>query len=379
VPEPLAIVGASARAAAASAVRAGFQPVTADLFADLDLRRIATATRISPYPEGLLDWLRAIEPPAWMYTGALENYPELVDQMAWIAPLWGNPGDVLSEVRSPWNLAHALCENGFLFPVTKALPDGLPRDSSWLMKTYRGASGSGVWPLAEQISAPLASDAVFQKRIAGLACAATFVAMDDTSMLYGVTRQLIGESWLGARGFQYAGSIGLLPIPDAVEKTLNEIGDVLTKQFELSGLFGVDFILDGEQVWTLEVNPRYTASVEICERATGSNAIAFHLTDWPHVDVAHRSTWSRLPALVHGKAILFAKRDVVISEAFAETALAEALLSPWPTLADVSPAGTRIPAGRPIITVFARGSAVDEVEQRLRDRVAEVESRLYAD
>ena len=23
-----------------------------------------------------------------MYTGALENHPELVDQMAWISPLW---------------------------------------------------------------------------------------------------------------------------------------------------------------------------------------------------------------------------------------------------------------------------------------------------
>src|SRR5687768_8535892 len=96
--DPLAIVGASARSAAASAVRAGFQPITADLFADADLRRIATATRISPYPEGILDWLRTMQPPAWMYTGALENHPELVDQMAWVAPLWGNPGEVLTRV-----------------------------------------------------------------------------------------------------------------------------------------------------------------------------------------------------------------------------------------------------------------------------------------
>ena len=112
VSQPLAIVGASTRSAAASAVRAGFQPITADLFADADLRAIATATRISPYPEGLVDWFRAVEPPAWMYTGALENHPELVDQLAWIAPLWGNPGDVLARVRSPWELAKALSDAG---------------------------------------------------------------------------------------------------------------------------------------------------------------------------------------------------------------------------------------------------------------------------
>src|SRR3954471_8212952 len=102
---PLAIVGASTRAAASSAVRAGFQPLAADLFADADLRQIATATRISPYPEGFADWLRTIEPPGWMYTGALENHPDLIDQLAWIAPLWGNPGEVLARVRSPWNLS----------------------------------------------------------------------------------------------------------------------------------------------------------------------------------------------------------------------------------------------------------------------------------
>ena len=45
---PLAIVGASTRSAAESAVRAGFQPLAADLFADADLQQIATTTRIRP-------------------------------------------------------------------------------------------------------------------------------------------------------------------------------------------------------------------------------------------------------------------------------------------------------------------------------------------
>src|SRR4029079_11746338 len=124
------IVGASARAAAASAVRAGFQPVTADLFADLDLRRIATATRISPYPDGFLDWLSPLALPCWMYTVAMENHPELIDQMAWIAPLWGNAGDVLHEVRNPFTLAASLCDAGLPFPETRTSPAGPPHDGS---------------------------------------------------------------------------------------------------------------------------------------------------------------------------------------------------------------------------------------------------------
>jgi predicted ATP-grasp superfamily ATP-dependent carboligase len=381
---PLAIVGASARAAAASAVRAGFQPVTADLFADLDLRRIASATRISPYPDGLLDWLRVIQPRAWMYTGALENHPKLIDQMAWIAPLWGNPGDVVTDVRNPLHLAASLRDAGLLFPETCTTPEALPRDGSWLVKSYRGASGSGVHVLNLKngsSSFRSASDApcFYQQRVSGVPCAATFVALDNTAALIGVTRQLIGAAWLRARGFQFAGSIGPLPVSAAVNGTLMQIGDVLSKSFELSGLFGVDFILDGESVWTVEVNPRYTASVEICERALGWCAIEAHANNWPHMHAKRTSAWSRLPTLVHGKAILFAKRNFVISDEFAEMGLAEAVREPWPTLADISAAGTRIDVGRPVLTIFAWGGDGDEVERKLRDRVADIKARLYAD
>lgn len=374
--QPLAIVGASTRSAAASAVRAGFQPLAADLFADADLRAIATTTRISPYPDGFLDWLRAIEPPAWMYTGALENHPALVDQMAWIAPLWGNPGDVLARVRSPWELSEALTSAGLLFPEIRETFDGLPLDGSWLVKSYQGASGSGVRIFDGQENSTT-RDHVYQRRVAGVPCAAVFAALDNTSVLIGVTRQLIGEPWLRGHGFQYAGSIGVLPMTLSVNEAIEKIGVVLTQTFELSGLFGVDFILDGERVWPVEVNPRYTASVEICERATGMNAIALHVVDWPEVDINRLAPSGAASTNLHGKAILFAKQDIAISESFAEYALAEALREPWPTLADVSPAATVIEAGRPILTLFSEGRSEAEVERRLRERVTELEQLIY--
>jgi uncharacterized protein len=388
---PLAIVGASTRSAAASAVRAGFQPLCADLFADADLRAIATTTRISPYPEGFADWLRAVEPPAWMYTGALENHPQLVDQLAWIAPLWGNPGDVLQRVRSPWALQSVLENASLLFPETRDSADDLPRDGSWLTKTYHGASGSGVrvWDEAakvgdREITSFFESNylleshgPVFQRRIDGVPCAAVFTAIDGASALIGVTRQLVGEAWLGAHGFQYCGSIGQLPVSDTVRSTIEQIGQVLTEEFELTGLFGVDFVLEGGNVWIIEVNPRYTASVEICERATGIDAVTAHVAGISHAPIHRLIESSVASPLTHGKATLFAKRDLEISQVFAEISLAEALRVPWPTLADVSPAGTRVEAGRPILTVFAEGGDVNDVEARLRERVLELEQLVY--
>ncbi len=320
-----------------------------------------------------------------MYTGALENYPELVDQMAWIAPLLGNPGDVLARVRSPWELSDVLRGAGLLFPETRASAVRLPLDGGWLAKTYNGASGSGVRALNEERGTrseeELRADTLcFQKRIDGTPCAAVYVGSGDGATLLGITRQIIGEPWVRAHGFQYAGSIGPWPVAAATRATLEQLGDVLVEQFELSGLFGVDFILDGEQVWTVEVNPRYTASVEIVERCTGVKAIAAHVAacgglgaDLASVEEAAAGDLS----ICHGKATLFSARDVVVSEEFADDSIAESLQTPWPTLGDVSGAGTPIECGRPVLTMFASGTSVAEVEQRLRERVVEVESRLY--
>jgi predicted ATP-grasp superfamily ATP-dependent carboligase len=387
VKPPLAIVGASTRSAAASAVRAGFQPLAADLFGDTDLQRIATTTRIRPYPEGFLDWMRAVEPPSWMYTGALENYPELVDQMAWISPLLGNPGDVLARVRSPWELAGVLRSSGLLFPETRDLADGLPSDGSWLAKTYNGASGSGVRVFG---GIENTTDHVcYQKRIDGTPCAAVYVANEGVAQLLGVTRQIIGEPWLRSHGFQYAGSIGPWPVAPAARETLTRLGNVLSEQFELAGLFGVDFILDGERVWTVEVNPRYTASVEIVERCTGAKAIAAHVAACGGpAEASERAGPSSAPKFdedapvrsepnCHGKATLFATRDVVISQEFADYSIAESLHTPWPALGDISSAGTLVENGRPVLTMFTGGTSVAEVEHRLRERVVEAENRLY--
>src|SRR6516164_4132875 len=90
--EHLLIFGASARAAAFSALRAGLRPWCADLFADADLQCRCPATRIEggQYPDTLVEMSRNAPPGPWMYTGGLENHPALVGRITKRHPLWGN-------------------------------------------------------------------------------------------------------------------------------------------------------------------------------------------------------------------------------------------------------------------------------------------------
>jgi len=128
----------------------------------------------------------------------------------------------------------------------------------------------------------------------------------------------------------------------------------------------------------LEVNPRYTASTEIVERFSGLNAIEKHAAACRGQALSELGgDTTRAKARACGKAILYARHDLVVSRTFAEWSLAESNREPWPTLGDVSPAGTPIEAGRPILTVFAEGSEETEIESRLREKSRAIEDRLY--
>src|SRR5215470_12886144 len=90
--QPLVIVGASVRAAAFSALRAGLQPWCADLFADADLQQVCPAHRLAKrqFAGGLLPLLSKAPGGPWMYTGGLENRPNVVRGLTQFRPLWGN-------------------------------------------------------------------------------------------------------------------------------------------------------------------------------------------------------------------------------------------------------------------------------------------------
>ena len=85
----IVIVGASARAAAFSALRAGLAPWCADLFADADLaaRCPAVAVPFDQYPHGFLKIVRQAPPGPWLFTGGLENHPKLIDRIACDRPV----------------------------------------------------------------------------------------------------------------------------------------------------------------------------------------------------------------------------------------------------------------------------------------------------
>jgi predicted ATP-grasp superfamily ATP-dependent carboligase len=371
----LLIVGASARAAAFSAARAGLVPWSWDRFGDSDLRARHRVELVADYTAELLQLLAAQPGVPLMYVGALENYPRLVDRLAENRPLYGNTGPVLRDVRDPFRLARVLGEQDLLFPEVRRDAAGLPRDGSWLYKPLRSCGGWRISPLDETFAESVEEQGTyFQRRVTGESCAAIYVAARGIATLLGVTRQLIGESWTGASGFQYCGSIGPLALPESLLAQYRKLGNVLSSEFGLTGLFGVDVVVEEQRVCCIEVNPRYTASVEVLEQGLGIRAIEHHVQAFQQQVLPAEP---REPAGQQvGKVILYAREEIKGKQALWRTLLEENRDLQWPLVTDIPMPESVILAQAPMLTLWATGVSGEEVESALRKRVVEFGERL---
>jgi predicted ATP-grasp superfamily ATP-dependent carboligase len=378
--EHLLIFGASARAAAFSALRAGLRPWCADLFADADLQVRCPAMRLpGRYPHSFLDLAATDLPGPWMYTGGLENRPALVGRMARRRPLWGNSEGELVHARHPGLVNAALDRAGLPAPAVGFERGLLAPRGRWLVKPLRSAGGRGIHFLNERPAERRGVPVYYQEYIDGEPCSLVYAGDGKRAWCLGLTRQLVGAAWLHAGPFQYCGSVGPLDLGVVRQPAPERLGNVVVAGCGLRGLFGIDGVLHDGTFWPVEINPRYPASVEVLEHATGLPALAWHRRAFVNEQDAP------LPALTSpaggyvGKAILFARAELTFPAdgPWRDVLRAPAPVTELPPFADVPPAGEVIAAGHPVLTLFGRGESAAACEAELRRSAADLDRRLF--
>lgn len=375
----LNILGASARAAATSALRAGFAPAASDRFGDLDLRHSATYFESTgTYPLSLPATLERMPRAPWIYTGALEDEPDLVAKLEQIRPLWGNPEGVLRRIRNPFLVSAALTDTETpMAPVREdgrkdtappfASDRGFDRDGiEWLRKRY---PGGGI----DARDGKALRHPYLQRWIEGQPASALFVADSVGCRCCGCTLQLVGESWLDAPALAWCGNVGPLQTSDVERAAVEALGERLRSRFRLRGLFGVDFILVPPKtpgaprgIIPIEVNPRFTGAVEVLERAGNLRALELHAAAFqsPHPgSPAVGIPFEAPPGRVAGRAIVYAASTCVViwppAHAFASPD-GEAV---W--AADLPSSGTRLERGQPVLSVFAQATSISACKAQL--------------
>jgi len=394
---------------AESACRSGWTVYAADLFCDLDLQAVAQLAMAvaftadgarAGYPWSLLAASAAFPPDAvWCYTGAIENHPELIDAISRVRPLAGNRGDALRRLRDPVAVAASAGAAGLSFPATHFSPDGVPLDGTWIVKPLAGAGGRGIrrWTPAvastggiEHVAMPR-PPAIWQRFMPGMPVSAAYCFSRRSSQLLGVSRQLLGEPWCHADPFAWCGAVTLraaedLPQFDHLRADLVRLGNVLAERMGPIGLVGVDLVVTADgHVEVIEINPRPTASMELYERSGSGSIAGMHLAacgygtgsegPFAHAPRQSASTWA--------KAVLFTAEQATVSRPLIDALYRESdswtqADGGWPALADIPRPGQTIPAGAPVVTIFAASRSADDATALLRERVGRIDALLSA-
>lgn len=376
------IVGASTRAAAWSAWRAGYRPVCVDAFADRDLLQIAEVLP-ADYPAGVAAALADVDADGWMFVGAMENHRGSLRELQSLPRLgryYGPPLTAMECLRDPFWLAERL-RSLECYPDVAAASSRRARGqdapaTKWLSKPLHGGGGLGIREAHASIPP---SRHYHQRYIHGTPMSALYRITSTNCERLMVCEQLIGLQEASPPGqFVFCGAIAVPSITATQAVHLDNIVATLLDGLDYCGLIGIDLVWDGAKFWVIEANPRYTASTELWELTTRQSAAAAHIAAFSDLsprprrggegqgEGASASNGSR----ILGKAILLADRDVIAPNL--DRFLAERPTWSVPWIADVPATGAEIPKGAPVCTVFVGGAAVDEVRRKLIRRLRRV-------
>ena len=374
----LLIVGASTRAAAFSALRAGFTPLCLDLFADADLSQQATVLKIEDYPSGLIESLEALPKMPLVYVGGVENSPDVLKVSEELHELWGNTGSEVANVRDVDKLASAMRLAQVQIPEWRSSEDPPPTDGTWIVRPLAGSGGRGIehWADSSKKSAVLQEPHLFQQLVQGESFSAAYATKpnDGDIRFIGVTRQLVGLEAANAHEFQWCGNVAPTTLSIPVEHKMRRVGNLLKWKFGLTGLFGVDFLVtDDEEVFITDVNPRYPASLELLEFATGQALFDSHARCYrPELDVDH--TILKADDQFFGRVVLYSPQAFTLN-----TDLTTEKSDPmkFPSLADLPSQGEKFEAGDPICSIYATGTTTQDCENNLKSRLQAMRQQLF--
>jgi uncharacterized protein len=364
--EAVLLAAISGRALAESARRGGFVPLVADFFGDQDTVAAAAAhVQVDGFARGFhepqlmaaLERLAARHGPIGIVCGTgFEDRPQILAQLAQRWPLFGNDADKVARVKDPEVFA-AVCHCcGVPFPEIALQPPAL---DGFVAKRRGGSGGAHVANhVADASESRACSDIYYQARVPGRPVSALLLANGISAIVLGFSAQWASPT--SRQPFRYGGAVRPADIRPDVAARLGKAACWLASALSLVGLNSADFMVDGDDFWIVEINPRPGATLDIFETfgSGAGNASLFSL----HMAACAGDLFDEAPRLDGAKAsaICYASCDVAAPDQFE-----------WPDWsADRPNDGLAIRAGEPLCTVHAGAATAAAAKALVDERLA---------
>lgn len=406
----LVIVGASGRSAAQRASLLGMEVIAIDQFGDRDLKSVAQVhSTHSVLDQDELTWqtwcqvhlpphpgLNRCQPPL-LLCGGMENRADVMDWFTRSSLACGWNLKMLEELRSPDAWQRWANGAGLLWPETRCLgwDPQLAMDAwnpepcgDWLAKSRTGAGGLGV---RKWHGETLQKSEYLQRLIVGEVLGVTFVNIKEQSYLAGCMKSWTEESFWGPLPFIYRGSVGPIPLSIDEQQRLLNFANRVRDETGLQGVWQADFVKNQDGWWLLEINPRWSSSMELLEVSYGISLVARHvaavlgtgLSTMSPIDWNDYALRSREPiGSIIGKVVQYARGELSPDHAMLERwwaarwdGMAASLLK-GNRLADIPGETTVIPFGYPVCTEYAVGRSIDQVRDQLQRSIISQDLRV---
>jgi predicted ATP-grasp superfamily ATP-dependent carboligase len=195
----------------------------------------------------------------------------------------------------------------------------------------------------------------YQRRVRGEAVSALVLGHGGEGLVLGFSTQWVAPTL--EKPFRFGGAARPAELGPRIVARLAAAVRRLIAALPLKGLNSIDFLVDGDDFWLLEINPRPGATLDIFEPAQGS-LFAWHVCACAGL----LPQQVRIPEAATAIAIVYAEEDVAVTPGL-----------DWPQwTADRPRAGTIVRAGDPLCTVFARAATAAESRRLVTARAERI-------
>ncbi|MDD1729430.1 MAG: ATP-grasp domain-containing protein [Methanospirillum sp.] len=339
------VAGFSTRHVVASAVRAGLEVCAIDNFCDQDLRNITIACarfeELIELPDIIRRFCTEYRVDAVITTSGAEDLTGLP------APILGTDPNTAARFLDKEKTQQFFEEHGF--PAPSRVAQGI---FPAMLKPCRGSGGwrNALVTCDEDIrrwkSLFLDEPYLLQEVAPGIPASVCCVADGRRARAVAANLQILRGGDEARYGF--CGSV--TPFRHPLTGMMRGMAEEIAGASGCKGVVGVDFLVTDDRIIPIEINPRFVATLDTIECATGCNLVRMH------IDACH----GILPAVVPEgertciRQILFAPRDLTIS-----TDLSYLI----PDVADIPVPPAEFEAGDAVISVFGEGT--DESSARM--------------
>ncbi len=370
------IASVSGRSLAQAAYRAGWQPNVIDLFDDVDTQAVSNQTFAADWDNSgfavtsLKEAAAKLDPAAVMpvvYGGGFECTPDRLNELCGSRQLIGNPPELVAFLQSPNELTALLGRLNIPHPETTLTLSPVSHDpDKWLVKRIGGSGGGHVRYLNSSTSK---NDIhYYQQYLPGRSMSAMVLCNGKRSQIVGYSEQWRDET-IPSKPFQYGGavSVPLESVSPSLRESIEHAAVSIVQETGLCGLNTFDIIVNGDEWWLLEINPRPGFTFElheqdVCDAKNG-------LFIW-HV----RTALGEVPNYVEDEnkcckahVVVYAAKKIRIPTDWR-----------WPLwVTDIPQAESIIDRGSPVCTVHAQSNTLNEAKERVSSRQILIKNTLH--